>query len=525
MSDDGRHSEVRPWRIALAAAIGVFVWAVADALPFADGVDPGPGCLVLAVTAATVACWMSQAMPIGAASLLPVVLLPMLGAVGMPELVRGYSDPILWLFGGGFVLAQAIEKWGLHRRLALRVVALVGPRPRRLVGGFFVVATAISLWINNTSVALMLLPIGWALVDRVRASGALDERSASNFGAGVMLAIAYGASIGGMGTPIGTAPNLVFFLNWQTLVDKGAPTLSFLQWSLAFAPYAILLAVVFSWILTRFVLPVPDGKLEGGDAILAEARTLPRMTVPERRVAWLFAAAVLLWVTRGDVRVSSDFVVHGWAHYLRPPGSRDDFLPDGLVAILVAIAAFLVPSGAAAANAPRRLMDWQTAQKLPFDILFLLGAGIALARAFDPTGVSAAFGELMRPWIGSLPPLLLVAAVAGAMLLLSEVASNTAIASLFLPILMQGAIAAEMDPLLLMLPATIAASCGFMLPIATPPNTIVFASGHLRTGQMVRAGFVLDLLAIVLLVAMLWIYVFPLLGVDPHGKPAWMSPK
>lgn len=170
-------------------------------------------------------------------------------------------------------------------------------------------------------------------------------------------------------------------------------------------------------------------------------------------------------------------------------------------------------------------MDWQTAQKLPFDILFLLGAGIALARAFDPTGVSAAFGELMRPWIGSLPPLLLVAAVAGAMLLLSEVASNTAIASLFLPILMQGAIAAEMDPLLLMLPATIAASCGFMLPIATPPNTIVFASGHLRTGQMVRAGFVLDLLAIVLLVAMLWIYVFPLLGVDPHGKPAWMSPK
>ncbi len=524
MSDDGRRSEVRPWRLLLAAAIGVLVWSVADGLPFAPGLDSRPGCVVLGVTALTIACWMSQAMPIGAASLLPVVLLPMLGAVGMPELARGYSDPILWLFGGGFVLAQAIEKWGLHRRLALRVVALVGPRPRRLVGGFFLVATLISLWINNTSVALMLLPIGWALVDRVRASGALDERAASNFGAGVMLAIAYGASIGGMGTPIGTAPNLVFFLNWQTLVEKGAPSLSFLQWTAAFAPYALLLTVGFSWIMTRFLLPVPNGKLEGGDAILAEARSLPRMSAPERRVAWLFGVAVLLWVTRGDVRVSADMVVHGWAHYLRPVGSRDDFLPDGLVAILVAIAAFLVPSGATAQE-PRRLMDWQTAQKLPFDILFLLGAGIALARAFDPTGVSVAFGELMRPWIGSLPPLILVAAVCSVMLLLSEVASNTAIASLFLPILMQGAIAAEMDPLLLMLPATIAASCGFMLPIATPPNTIVFASGHLRTGQMVRAGFVLDVLAIVLLVTMLWIYVFPLLGIDPHARPAWMTPK
>ena len=524
MSEHGKDAEVRPERLALAVAIGVLAYVFADSLPFAAGVDPRAGRVVLGVTAATIACWMSAAMPLGAASLLPVVLLPMFGAVGMPDLVRGYSDPILWLFGGGFVLAQAIEKWGLHRRLALRVVGLVGPDPRRLVGGFFLVATSISLWINNTSVALMLLPIGWAMVERVRATGALDARAQSNFGAGIMLAIAYGASIGGIGTPIGTAPNLVFFLNYQTLVERGAPTVSFLQWSLAFAPYAILLTIAFSWLMTRVVLPLPKGRLPDGDAILEEARSLPPMSKPERRVAWLFCFAVLAWVSRGDVRVSEDFVVHGWAHYLRPAGSRDDFLPDGLVAILVAIAAFLVPSGAAA-GAPKRIMDWQTAQKLPFDILFLLGAGIALARAFDPTGVSAAFGELMRPWIGAMPPLLLVSSVAVLILLLSEVASNTAIASLFLPILMQGAIAADMDPRFLMLPATIAASCGFMLPIATPPNTIVFASGHLRTGQMVRAGFVLDALAILLLVAMLWLVVFPLLGVDPAVRPAWLPPK
>ncbi len=524
MSEHGKEADVRIGRLLLAVAIGAIAYALSFRLPFAAGLDPRPGCTVIGVTALTITAWMSHAMPLGASSLLPVVLLPMLGAVGMPDLVRGYSDPILWLFGGGFVLAQAIEKWGLHRRLALRVVALVGPHPRRLVGGFFLVATAISLFINNTSVALMLLPIGWAMADRVRAAGSLDARAASNFGAGVMLAIAYGASIGGVGTPIGTAPNLVFFLNYQTLVEKGAPALSFLQWSLAFAPYALLLAAGFSWLMTRYLLPLPAGRMKSGDEILAEARGLPPMSTPERRVAWLFLFAVLLWVTRGDVRISEDTVIHGWAHWLRPEKSRDDFLPDGLVAILVAIAAFLVPSGGRKEE-PRRIMDWATAQKLPFDILFLLGAGIALARAFDPTGVSAAFGELMRPWIGSLSPIVLVSAIAAVMLLLSEVASNTAIASLFLPILMQGALASDMDPRFLMLPATIAASCGFMLPIATPPNTIVFASGHLRTGQMVRAGFVLDVLAIALLVAMLWLFVFPMLGIDPSVKPAWMPTK
>jgi sodium-dependent dicarboxylate transporter 2/3/5 len=516
--------DVRPMRLLVAVAVGVLSWWAADLLPFAADANRTAGAVVLGVTAATIACWMTAAMPLGAASLLPAVLLPMFGAVSMPELVRGYSDPILWLFGGGFVLAQAIERWGLHRRLALHVVRLVGPHPRRLVAGFFLVATSISFWINNTSVALMLLPIGSAIVDRAHVGKQLSERHAANFGAGIMLAIAYGASIGGMGTPIGTAPNLVFFLNYQPLVERGAPPISFLQWMLAFAPFALLLTAIFTWCLTRFVLPLPSGPLTGGEAIVAKARAQGPMTTPERRVAWLFSAAVLLWITRGDVRLSSETVVHGWAHYLRPTGSKDDFLPDGLVAILVAIAAFVIPSGAAR-HEPRYLMNWATAQKLPFDILFLLGAGIALARAFEPTGVSRAFGDLLQPLIGSTPPLLLVTVVCIAILLLSEIASNTAIASLFLPILAQGAIAADLDPRILMLPAALAASCGFMLPIATPPNTIVFASGHVRMGQMARAGFVLDVLSIVLLIAMLWLWVFPILGIDPSARPAWLPPK
>ncbi len=514
--------EVRPRRLWLCVAIGLVFAGLSTLLPFDAAARPTAAAAVLGVTAMTTACWLTGAMPIGAASMLPVVLLPLLGAVPMDAVVRGYGHPILWLFGGGFALAQAIEKWGLHRRLALRVVAFVGPDPRRLVLGFFLCATAISLWINNTSVALMLLPIGWAIVDRTLASELLPLPAGRNFGAAIMLAIAYGASIGGMGTPIGTAPNALFFGNYAPLVAAGAPTLTFLQWMVAFLPFVFALTVVFAWLLTSFVLPLPKGRLPGGAVLLTEARNLGPMSSAERRVGWLFAAAVAAWVTRADVRLADDLVLRGWASWLRPAGQTGDFVPDGVVAVAVAVAAFLIPAGNGA-RPGARLLDWETVRRLPFDILFLLGAGMALADAFEPCGLSRAFGALLAPLIGSVPPLVLVAVCSAVILLLSEVASNTAIAALFLPILKQGALAADLDPRLLMLPATLAASCGFMLPIATPPNTIVFASGHVRVGQMVRAGFVLDVLSIVLLVLFLWFWAFPWLSIDPGAKPTWVK--
>ncbi len=513
---------VRPRVLLLAVLIGLVFWGLGRTLSYDAEATPAAAAIVLGVTALTTTCWLGAALPIGPASLLPVVLLPLLGAVPMDVVVRGYSDPILWLFGGGFVLAQAIEACGLHRRLALLVVRGVGPHPRRLVMGFFLCATVVSLWINNTSVALMLLPIGWALVDRTLEAGLLSPAAARNFGGSIMLAIAYGASIGGTGTPIGTAPNALFFGNYQGLVAQGAPPLSFLQWMVAFLPFTLSLPVVFSWLLTAVLLPLPRGRLAGGDAMLAEARALGPMTAAERRVAGLFLTAVLLWVTRADVRFGQDEgqVIRGWAHWLLPVGAKAGFLPDGAVAVGIAITAFLVPAGSDGAPG-RRLMDWETARKLPFDILFMLGAGMALAAAFEPTGLSRAFGALLAPLIGTVHPLLLIGLLSFAILLLSEVASNTAVAALFLPILKQGAIAANMDPRVLMLPATLAASCGFMLPIATPPNTIVFASGHVSIGQMARAGLALDLVSIALLVATLWFWAFPWLGIDPATAPAW----
>ncbi|MFY9343159.1 MAG: DASS family sodium-coupled anion symporter [Planctomycetota bacterium] len=499
-------------RLLLALLVGLGCYAFGHTLTFPDQVPAEPACRLLFVTGLTTSCWLLAAMPIAAASLLPLALLPLLGVQSTAELTRGYGNPILWLFGGGFVLAMAVERCGLHRRIALGVVAALGPSPRRIVLGFFIAATCISMWINNTSVALLLLPIGTVMVERVRSLGELAPRAQASFGACIMCAIAFGASIGGMGSPIGTAPNAIFFSSYEKLVAQGARPVSFLSWVLAFAPYTLLLAALASFVLTRFALPVPRARLQRGDVLLAEARQLGRWRPAEVRTALLFGLAVLLWATRGDVQLGQAEVVHGWASWLVPAGQRDTYIADGSVAVLVAILAFLIPAGT---PDRARLCDWETARHMPFDLLLLLGGGIAMADAFGPTGLSAAFGSWLGGYIGAVHPVVLLLLLILSITLLSEIASNTAVATLLLPVLRDGAIAAKIDPLVLMLPAVLAASCGFMLPIATPPNTIVFSSRQISFGQMVKAGICVDLLAAALLVPVLWWWSLPLLGVDP----------
>jgi len=514
------NDQVHGWRILLAVAIGCVCWWLGHYLPFPEQVHPlapgelayGPAaCRLLFVVGLTTSSWLLAAMPIAGASLLPLALLPILGVRSTATLTGGYGHPILWLFGGGFVLAQAVERCGLHRRMALGIVGRLGPFPRRLVLGFALAATCSSMWISNTAVALLLLPIGTVLVKRTADLGELDARAQSNFGAGIMCAIAFGATIGGMGSPIGTAPNALFFTNYEPLVDAGARPVSFLLWLLAFAPFSLLLSFGASQVIARLALPIPGRRLQRGDELLREARSLPRWSSGEKRTALLFLAAVVLWMTRGDLPLGDGGVLHGWAHYLVPPGERDRFLADGSVAVLVAILAFVIPSGG---GDQRRLCDWQTARQMPFDLLLLLGGGIAMAQAFGPTGLSAAFGELLRPLIGSMHPVLLMLCIILAVSFLSEIASNTAVATLSLPIVREGAIAAGIDPLVLMLPVVIGASCSFMLPISTPPNTIVFASRQLRFSQMARAGVGLNLLSAMILLPVLWFWALPLCGVD-----------
>jgi len=518
--------QVHGWRVLVAIGIGLVCWWLGHYLPFPEQPDQLPpgqreygpaACRLLFVVGLTTSSWLLAAMPIAAASLIPLALLPMLGVQSTAILTSGYGHPILWLFGGGFVLAQAVERCSLHRRMALNIVAALGPYPRRLILGFCLSATLGSMWISNTAVALLLLPIGAVLVRRTAELGELSPKLQSNFGAAIMCAIAFGATIGGMGSPIGTAPNALFFANYEPLVEQGKEPVSFLLWLLAFAPFAVILSFGASQVLARFALRMPKERFSRGDELLQEARSLPRWSKAEKRTALLFGAAVLLWMTRGDLPLGEGDVLHGWAHYLVPTGERDRFLADGSVAVFIAILAFLIPSGT---GDNQRLCDWETARQMPFDLLLLLGAGIAMAQAFGPTGLSAAFGELLRPMIGSMHPVLLILTIIVAVSLLSEVASNTAVATLALPIVREGAIAANMDPLVLMLPVVIGASCSFMLPISTPPNTIVFASRQIRFGQMARAGVGLNLLSALVLLPVLWFWALPLCGVDMDALTA-----
>jgi len=509
---EGPAERVRPARLLAGVAVAVAAYAAAGWLDF-DVADPGRARRAIAITALVATYWLSGALPLGAASLLPLALFPLLAVQPMAGVARGYSDPILWLFFGGFVLARAIERFALHRRIALRVIGAVGLAPRRLVLGFLAAAAVISMWISNTATTLMLMPIGVAVVDRVHADGVLDARHARRFAVALLLGIAYGSTIGGIGTPIGSPTNLVFFGAevYGGLVADGAPEVSFVQWLLAFAPLSLVVAVFVWLLLTRVLFPLPARTDDEAAAMLrAELAALGPMRPAERRVLALFGATALLWITRGGIGP-----LPGWVELV---GLPRDSVPDGAIAVFMAVLAFVIPSGAGDGSA---LMDWRTASRIPWDMFFLLAGGFAIAQTLDASGASVAFARSLAPAVRSLDPVLALGLVVLSVTLLSEVATNVAIASLMMPVLLATARAAEVDPRVLLLPATVAASFGFAMPIATPPNTVIFATGRLTLRDMVSAGLVLDFACAAILVAFCFAWAFPVLGIGFGEVPAW----
>lgn len=508
-NDSGGH----PGRFVIAVVLGVAAYFLGAGLSYPEGVDIGAARRGLAVTVLVATCWLNGALPLGAASLLPLALFPLLAVQPMAAVARCYSDPILWMFLGGFVLARAIERFGLHRRLALRVLLAVGLRPRRLVLGFLLAALLISMWISNTATALMLMPIGVALVDKIQSRGVLEPVQARRFGVAVLLGIAYGCSVGGLGSPIGTPTNLVFFAreNFGELQRLGAPDLTFASWMLAFAPMSVMLGLAIAWLLTRVIFKVPAVADEAiASELRAELQGLGRMSVAERRVLMLFSATVALWVLRGELGP--------WPGWTRLVGLPSGWVQDGVVAVLMACLAFVIPSG----DPQRRtLMDWSTAVQIPWDMYFLLAGGFALAQTLDATGLSLALAQALGPCLQALPALAALGLIVFSMTLLSEIATNVAIASLMMPVLMATAKVAAIDPRALMVPATIAASLGFALPIATPPNAVVFATGKIKLRDMLGAGLAVDVLCCVLLVLYFVVWAFPVLGISFSEVPAW----
>jgi sodium-dependent dicarboxylate transporter 2/3/5 len=507
-----------------APAAAAYALAVTVALAPDLAAMPGPARLTLAATVWIAAWWISGAIPLGATSLLPLVLFPTLGVLPMARTAASYADQNVFLFLGGFIIALGIQRWGLHRRIALHIIHAVGSSPPRVVLGFMVASAFLSMWISNTATALMMLPIALAVISAME-DGAAGGRQRA-FAVSLLLGVAYAASIGGLATPIGTPPN-ISFLRILEILYPSAPTISFAGWLVAFGPLVAIFLPLAWLVLTRVAFPLRDLAPVAARATLREElRSLGRMAPAERRMLWVFVATASLWITRADLDLGSWRLTGwaGWIERLAGPPFEAATIHDATVAIAMAILTFLLPAGRDDRGNPRALMDWSTARRLPWDILLLFGGGFALAAAYEASGLSAHLATAFATQVHGAPPLLLVAASCLLLTLLTEVTSNTATTQVLLPVLAGVAAAMEVHPLLVMLPATLSASCAFMLPIATPPNAIVFGSGRLGMTDMVRAGLWLNLLGVVLITAVFLLWSAPILGLDLSVVPAWAQP-
>ena len=443
--------------------------------------------------------WITEAIPIPATALLPLVLLPLLGVVGIEGAASPYANPVIYLFLGGFLLAAGMQRWGLHRRIALHLVSRVGARPPAIIAGFMVAAAFLSMWVSNTATAVMMLPIGVSVIQL--AKGAEEEEPVdpgdSNFGLALMLGIAYACSIGGLGTLVGTPPNafLAGFMMEAYEVEIG-----FGQWMLLGVPL-VGVGLPLAWVvLTRWVYPVGRREIPGGaEALRREVGGLGPMSRGERRVAIVFGGAALAWMARP--------LMETWVPGLSDPG----------IAIAAALVLFVLP-----VDARERVfvLDWEAAREIPWGVLLLFGGGLSLAGAITRTGLAGWLGEVLAG-LGVLPLVALVGVTVLLIIFLTEVTSNTATAAAFLPVLGALAVTIGESPLVLVVPAALGASCAFMMPVATPPNAIVFGSGHVTIPQMVRAGFWLNLLFAALISGVGYLLVILVFGATPGEVPGW----
>lgn len=430
------------------------------------------------------AWWMTEAVAIPVTALLPLVLFPALGVLSMADAASPYAADLIFLFMGGFFLAAGMEATGLHRRIALRVISAVGTSPERMVLGFMLATAAISMWISNTATAAMMLPIGLAVIEIFRRAD--QPHGPTPFGIALMLGVAYAASIGGVATLIGTPPNAVVAAAASELLGF---EIGFAEWMLVGIPVTAVMLPIAWLLLVKVLHPPGHGDADADAHLAAETARLGPMRSAERRVAVVFAATAAAWVLRAPKQFGA-FELPGlqtWIPELR----------DSTIAMAAALALFLLPSGRGEGE---RILDWPRARRIPWGVLILFGGGLSLARAMDGSGLSAWIGGGIAS-LADVPDLLLFAAVAFLFVFLTEVTSNAATATMGMPILVGAGAALGIPAIPLMITAGLASSMAFMLPVATPPNAIVFGSDQLTIPQMVRAGFLLNLVSIALVTA------------------------
>lgn len=453
---------------------GCLLFALMLSLPAPEGLSP-EGWRTSAVAALMGIWWISEAIPIAATALLPIVLFPLLGVSGIESTLQPYAHPLIFLFMGGFIIAVAMEKWDLHRRIALNIVSFVGSRPTSIILGFIIASAFLSMWVSNTATALMMLPIALSvlkLVDREGEWKGKGTEHSRNFGLCLLLGVAYGCNVGGMGTLIGTPPNALLA---GFMADNYDIEITFAGWLYFGIPLVALSLPVLHLVLTRVIYPVRLTELAGGKDLFEESlQKLGAISNAEKKVAVVFVLTAFLWITRP--------LYEQWV-----PG-----LSDTGIAMAAALSFFLIPVGG---EEKAFILNWEDVEKLPWGVLILFGGGLSLASAISATGLAGWMGqgfEGLSHW----PVLILLLMVVTLIVFLTEMTSNTATSAAFLPIMGSVALGLGQDPLLFALPVALAASCAFMLPVATPPNAIIYGSNRISIPEMARAGFWLNLIFI-----------------------------
>ena len=427
--------------------------------------------------------WATEAVPIAVTALLPLVAFPLLGIATIQDTAAPYANKVIYLFLGGFIVAFAMQRWNLHRRIALTVLQHVGGNGRSLVGGFMLASAIISMWVMNTSTTMMLLPIAVSIITVIHNTvDGMDDKAKQDFQYSLLLGVAYGATIGGMATLVGTAPNALFA---AFMLESYGTEIDFSRWMMVGLPLSAMMLPLAWLVLTRWVFNVDFTTSEEGRALLKKMKDeMGKMTTPETRVAIVFVCVASLWVF-GDIVGEIPGL-----RFLAVFGELD----DSSIAILGAIALFLIPSGD---KSDPVLLRWTYAEQLPWSVLILFGGGLTLASAVTRTGLAQWLGSSLQA-VGMLPLAVIVIVAAAMIIFLTELTSNIATTATFLPVVGAIAIESGFDPIVLAVPVTFAASCAFMLPVATPPNAIVFGSGLLTIPKMVRAGLLLNIVGIFL---------------------------
>ena len=453
------------------------------------------GKAVLAVTLWVATWWITEAMPIPATSLLPIILLPLTGALDSGTVTSAYGNDIIFLFLGGFFIATAMEKWNLHKRLALGIIALIGTSTQRILLGFMVATGFLSMWVSNTAAVMMMIPMGLAITAQVASAlkGKPEEKELPKFEKALIFGIGYAGTIGGLGTLIGTPPNIILAAQVNELFGV---EISFALWMLFAAPVVAIL-LVFTWLyLGRFAFKMTIKGLPGGQEVITkERKSLGKMSFEEKAVLTVFIITAFMWVTRELI----------WTRIF-----TDLDLKDGMIAMAATAALFLMP---ASKKFGSRILEWKDSRDIPWGVLLLFGGGLAIAAGFTSSGLSDWMGEQLQVLDG-MHIFLVIVATTLLIMGMTEITSNTATATMIMPIVAALALAINIHPYAVMIPSALAANCAFMLPVGTPPNAIIFGTGKLKIIEMVRVGFIVNIIATVLIIAAVYLLLPVLWGID-----------